>query len=212
VRHAIPLGAAASTVALIVAGCGSSGTTTSKTSAAAPASAGTTTSAAQTSGYGAGGSTPAPAAGAITIATKQDKLGTILDAGPKQKTVYLFEGDKASQSACAGACTHVWPPVTTAGAAKSGGGAVAADLGTITRPDGTKQVTYKGHPLYYFVEDSGAGMTKGQGSDGFGAKWWLVGSSGSAIMSGAAKAAGSGGSANGAAASSSSSSAGGGWG
>jgi predicted lipoprotein with Yx(FWY)xxD motif len=181
VRHATPLGAAASTVALIVAGCGSSGTTTSKTSAAAPASTGTTSSAAQTSGYGAGGSTPAPAAAAITIATKQDKLGTILDAGPKQKTVYLFEGDKGSQSACAGACTHVWPPVTTTGAAKSGGGASAADLGTITRPDGTKQVTYKGHPLYFFARDGDKGDAYGQGVNGFGASWYVLSPSGAKV-------------------------------
>ena len=51
---------------------------------------------------------------------------------------------------------------------------MASDLGTITRSDGTKQVTYDGHPLYYFAGDSGAGMASGQGSDGFGAKWWLV--------------------------------------
>ena len=60
-------------------------------------------------------------------------------------------------------------------------GVNASDLATIARADGTKQVTYKGHPLYYFVDDSGAGMTTGQGSDNFGAKWWLVGPSGAAI-------------------------------
>ena len=53
------------------------------------------------------------------------------------------------------------------------------DLGTITRSDGTKQVTYNGHPLYYFVGDSGPGQTTGQGSDNFGAKWWLVAPAGS---------------------------------
>jgi Secreted repeat of unknown function len=52
--------------------------------------------------------------------------------------------------------------------------AKAGDLGTITRSDGTKQVTYDGHPLYFFSGDSGPGTATGQGSDGFGAKWWLV--------------------------------------
>jgi predicted lipoprotein with Yx(FWY)xxD motif len=58
---------------------------------------------------------------------------------------------------------------------------VASDLGTITRSDGTKQVTYDGHPLYYFVGDKGAGQASGQGSDGFGAKWWLVSPAGADV-------------------------------
>jgi hypothetical protein len=58
---------------------------------------------------------------------------------------------------------------------------VASDLGTITRSDGTKQVTYDGHPLYYFAGDSGAGTATGQGSDGFGAKWWLVSPAGADV-------------------------------
>ena len=65
--------------------------------------------------------------------------------------------------------------MTAAGSAK------ASDLGTITRSDGTKQVTYDGHPLYYFVGDSGPGTAAGQGSDNFGAKWWLVSPAGSDV-------------------------------
>jgi hypothetical protein len=61
------------------------------------------------------------------------------------------------------------------------GGAQTSDLGTITRSDGTKQVTYDGHPLYYYVGDSGPGMSSGQGSDQFGAKWWLVAPTGSDV-------------------------------
>ena len=61
------------------------------------------------------------------------------------------------------------------------GGAKASDIGTITRSDGTKQVTYDGHPLYYFSGDSGPGTATGQGSDGFGAKWWLVSPTGSDV-------------------------------
>jgi hypothetical protein len=61
------------------------------------------------------------------------------------------------------------------------GSASASDLGTITRSDGTKQVTYDGHPLYYYAGDSGSGMASGQGSDSFGAKWWLVSPSGSDV-------------------------------
>jgi hypothetical protein len=67
------------------------------------------------------------------------------------------------------------------GTPTASGSAKASDLGTITRSDGTKQVTYDGHPLYYFSGDSGAGTATGQGSDGFGAKWWLVDPSGSDV-------------------------------
>jgi hypothetical protein len=71
--------------------------------------------------------------------------------------------------------------VTTTGTATAAGSAKASDIGTITRSDGTKQVTYDGHPLYYFAGDSGPGMASGQGSDGFGAKWWLVAPTGSDV-------------------------------
>jgi hypothetical protein len=73
--------------------------------------------------------------------------------------------------------------VTASGTVAGSGGVTAGELGTITRSDGTKQVTYDGHPLYYYAGDSGAGQDNGQGSDGFGAKWWLVAPSGSAITS-----------------------------
>ena len=97
--------------------------------------------------------------------------------------VYLWAKDGKNMSACTGACAGAWPPVTTTGAPTAGSGVTASDLGTITRSGGTKQVTYDGHPLYFFSGDSGAGMTNGQGNDGFGAKWWLVSPSGSQITS-----------------------------
>lgn len=71
--------------------------------------------------------------------------------------------------------------MTTTSTASASGSAKASDLGTITRSDGTKQVTYNGHPLYYFVGDSGPGTASGQGSDNFGAKWWLVAPTGSDV-------------------------------
>jgi len=71
--------------------------------------------------------------------------------------------------------------VTSKGQVTAANGAKAADLGTITRSDGTKQVTYLGHPLYFFAGDSGPGQTNGQGSNSFGAKWWLVAPAGTKI-------------------------------
>jgi predicted lipoprotein with Yx(FWY)xxD motif len=86
-----------------------------------------------------------------------------------------------NMSACAGACASACPPVPATGTLTATGGAKASDLGTITRSDGTKQATYDGHALYFFAGDSAAGQTTGQGSDSFGAKWWLVAPSGAKI-------------------------------
>jgi hypothetical protein len=108
--------------------------------------------------------------------------------------------------------------VTTTGTATVTGSAKASDLGTITRSDGTKQVTYDGHPLYYFSGDSGPGTASGQGVNGFGAKWWLVAPTGSDVTASVSSfSAGSSGSSGSSSAPSapapaqSSQSAGGGW-
>jgi predicted lipoprotein with Yx(FWY)xxD motif len=101
--------------------------------------------------------------------------------GASGRALYLWVADKGGKSACSGACTGVWPPVTTSGTPSVSGGAQASDLGTIIRSDGVKQVTYKGHPLYYYAADTSAGQTTGEGSNSFGAKWWLVAPTGSEI-------------------------------
>ena len=181
-RHAFALGATASAVAAIFAGCGGSGSSSSKTSASAtPSGAAQTSPAYATATSTSTSASTSASTGAVLISTKHDKLGTILAAGPKQLTVYMFEADKGAQSSCTGACTRVWPPVTTNGAAKSGGSAVAADLGTITRSDGAKQVTYKGHPLYMFARDGDKGDAYGQGVNGFGASWYVLSPSGGKV-------------------------------
>jgi predicted lipoprotein with Yx(FWY)xxD motif len=114
----------------------------------------------------------------VLIVSKHGHDGTILASGPKRLTVYLFEGDHGSASACTGTCAKVWPPVTTAAAATAGGAAIADDLGTIARSDGTKQVTYKGHPLYFYVKDKDDGDAYGQNINSFGADWYVLKPSG----------------------------------
>jgi predicted lipoprotein with Yx(FWY)xxD motif len=145
--------------------------------------------AACSSGGGSSSSAPAsPAAsgasgsgsGATVITTATSSVGTFLIDG-SGRAVYLWVKDTGDASACSGACAGAWPPVTAAGTVTASGSASASDLGTITRSDGTKQVTYDGHPLYYYAGDSGSGMASGQGSDSFGAKWWLVSPSGSDV-------------------------------
>ena len=154
-------------VALLVAACGGSSSTSS---ASAPAS--------NTS------------AGGIAISTAKGADGTYL-TGASGRAVYLWDADTGDMSTCAGACAQAWPPVITKSAPTASGRAQASDLGTTTRSDGLKQVTYKGHPLYYYVGDTRSGQVTGQGSNNFGAKWWLVTQSGSAITSGLSASAGS---------------------
>lgn len=190
-KNSLTLSAAALTLALaLLAGCGSSSYSSSGTTGST--SAATTSSAAATSASPySHASTPTTSttttaaagtgAGAMTITSKHDKLGTVLAAGPKKLTVYLFEADKGASSACSGTCAAVWPPVTTSAAPHSSAGAMAGDLGTITRSDGSKQVTYKSHPLYYFARDKDAGDAYGQGSKSFGAGWYVLAPSGKKI-------------------------------
>jgi predicted lipoprotein with Yx(FWY)xxD motif len=75
--------------------------------------------------------------------------------GPSGKVVYVFGADKGTTSHCYGACAKAWPPVLTTGAPAGGPGIDAKLLGTTTRRDGSKQVTYNGHPLYYYSADKG---------------------------------------------------------
>ena len=137
-------------IALALAACGSSSSNSSNSSSAAPQSAGQsiTTTSTSSSASGSYGQTTAAAGGRAStalITTKHDKkLGTILAYGPKKLTVYLFEADKGKSSSCGGSCATAWPPVT--GKPTAAGGAMSSDLGTITRPDGSTQVTYKGIP------------------------------------------------------------------
>jgi predicted lipoprotein with Yx(FWY)xxD motif len=158
--------------AVVVAACSSGGTSSAAAPAASPAGG-------SSSSAGAGASS----SGGTVITTAKSSGGTVL-ASSSGRAVYLWAKDTGDMSNCNGACAGAWPPVTTTGTATASGGAQASDIGTITRSDGTKQVTYDGHPLYYFSGDSGAGTASGQGSDAFGAKWWLVAPTGSDVTAG----------------------------
>jgi predicted lipoprotein with Yx(FWY)xxD motif len=158
--------------ALLVAAC-SSAASSSAPPAAAPASP------ASPAGASPAGSS-ASSSGGTVITTATSSGGTVLASG-SGRAIYLWAKDTGDMSNCNGACAGAWPPVTTTGTATAAGSAKASDIGTITRSDGTKQVTYDGHPLYYFSGDSGPGTASGQGSDAFGAKWWLVAPAGSDV-------------------------------
>lgn len=127
---------ASTVVAALASGCGSSGSSSSSQNSSTAASSPPSSTSAQ-GAYGAAPSTSSPSsASVVRIVSKPNKLGTVLGAGPKQLTVYLFEADKGSTSSCSGACAAVWPPVTTSAKPKATGGALATDLGTSKRSDG----------------------------------------------------------------------------
>jgi predicted lipoprotein with Yx(FWY)xxD motif len=162
-------------IAGIVAGCGSSNkssTSTAGVNASTPAPVG--------GAYGApaSSSTPATSGSTLTIGTRSTPIGTILTAA-NGRTVYLFEKDKGGKSSCSGACASTWMPV--AAPATAGGGVKSAVLTTTTRSDGTKQVVYNGHPIYYFAADTQPTDTKGQGVHAFGADWYEIGPNGSKV-------------------------------
>ena len=129
-----------------------------------------------------GSAKKAPIGGGNTIGVKQTPLGGIL-VGAGGRTLYLFEADKPNVSTLSRAGLAVWPAFTTTGTPQAASGARAADVGTIARSGAKHQVTYSGHPLYYFVGDRQAGSITGQGLFEFGAKWYVVSPSGKAITS-----------------------------
>jgi len=156
--------------ALVAAGCG--GGSSNKASNTSPAPASSTPSGAATG-----------AAGAQSIKTATvGNLGPILVDG-QGRTVYLFEKDKNGMSSCTGSCAAVWPPVATSAKPKAGPGADAAKLGTTKRPEGSMQVTYAGHPLYYYAPDGTTpGNAQGEGLNQFGAPWYVLSASGDKVV------------------------------
>ena len=163
-KRLIALAIATAAVAVVAAGCGGGG-----------------------SGGGSGsayGRTPKPAAaktaGGAAVALRTTQLGaTLVDS--HGRTLYLFEKDTTTASTCDGACASVWPPLTTNGKPQAQAGISAAKLGTTKRNDGKVEVTYAGHPLYYYVSDTEPGQLSGEGLDQFGATWDAVAPSGKGI-------------------------------
>lgn len=143
---------------LVVAGCGGGSSSSTSTSSETAASGG----------------------GETTVSTGEvSGLGTVL-VDSEGLTVYKFAKDKGSTSSCYGACEQGWPPVIAEGK-PSGEGAMASQLGTTKRKDGTMQVTFEGHPLYTFAGDSEPGEANGNGSTAFGGKWSVMDESGEEV-------------------------------
>jgi len=121
--------------------------------------------------------------GGTKVALANSPLGHIL-VDSKGITLYDFVKDKGTTSACYGACAALWPPLTTKGKPVAGRGVRGSLLGTTKRKDGKLEVTYGGHPLYYFVTDRKPGQTTGQGVNQFGGPWWVISAAGKEIHRG----------------------------
>ena len=150
------LAGGATAVALAIAGCGgSNGHATSAPAASAAAGSGTA------------------GAGAPVNVVANPKLGKIIVDG-SGRTLYDFPIDKGTMSVCYGGCASLWPPYLTKGTPKAGPGASRALIGTAKRHDGTTEVTYAGHPLYYYAPDRSRGQITGQALNQFGAPWYVL--------------------------------------
>jgi predicted lipoprotein with Yx(FWY)xxD motif len=117
--------------------------------------------------------------GGPSLGVLRTRYGRILVDG-KGKALYLFTADEGKRSRCHGDCAHAWPPFTAKGSPHARGAARPALVGTTTR-GGTRQVTYRGQPLYYYVGDRRPGQVLCQAVQEFGGYWYVVAPSGTAI-------------------------------
>ena len=162
-------------IALSLAGCGNDSGTGAYSSKGAKSS--TSASVSKSTKPDA-----AASAGDATVKLADSAFGKIVTTGAGV-TLYVFSQDAGGKSACTGGCAQAWPPLT--GTVTGSDGIGADDLATIDRPDGAKQVTFYGHPLYRFADDQGPGDTNGQG---FGENWFVVDASGNPVKSGSGAA------------------------
>lgn len=156
----------AGAAAALLAAC-SSGYSTAGNSSANPPAPATSSGSASTTG--------------AALSTAQTSLGTVL-VDSKGRTVYLFTVDTNNppKSNCDTGCDSVWPPVMAPSGTPSVSGVDSSKVGTVTRSDGSKQLTYNGWPLYEYEGDSAAGDVKGENVQG---TWFAVSTSGTKVTS-----------------------------
>ncbi|MGA9284013.1 MAG: hypothetical protein WBV85_01070 [Solirubrobacteraceae bacterium] len=159
-RHVLKLSLPAIAASLLIAACGSSSSSNTSSSAANTQAA--NTQAAQTN------SSPSSA---VLVKAAPNSLGTIL-VDSQGMTLYHLSGEQNGKFICtSSACVGIWHPLIAPSSGAAGG--EVSSLGTVKRPDGTVQVTYKGTPLYTFTGDKQSGETKGQGIKDVGT-WSVV--------------------------------------
>lgn len=168
-RTYFAIGALALLALLVIAGCGGGGGSSSESTKAETASP----ESEPTSSPKPEPASEATGKVAVVKVINTPDLGKVI-VDSNDMTLYDFHKDKGTTSACYGECAVAWPPLLTSGEPKATGGAEQSLLGTTKRKDGTVQVTYKGHPVYGFVEDNKPGETNGNDFNGFGAQWYAL--------------------------------------
>ena len=139
------------------------------------------------SGYGstnAAGSSPPRTTGTSgdTVQLGKTSVGTVL-VDSRGETLYAFAADSPGTSRCTGSCLQYWPPEPPSTSDVSRSAGVTAEVGSIRRQDGTKQLTVNGWPVYTYAGDSGPGQAAGQGLDLSGGRWWVLSPTGAQIRS-----------------------------
>jgi predicted lipoprotein with Yx(FWY)xxD motif len=137
---------------------------------------------------GCGGDVTGPAASSTPSTGRPATVGTATDGSlgkilvdSQGRTLYLFQKDSGTTSACDGACASFWPPLRVSGKPTIGGGANTWLVSTAARSDGQPQVTYGGHPLYLYQGDQKPGDTGGQGVTAFGGGWFALSPAGNLV-------------------------------
>ena len=156
---------------LVLAGCGDDGGDSNGSSAPPPAqrtTAATTPEPAKPK--------PAPARAGTKIVLGDSQFGSML-YDSRNQAIYIFEKDPANKTVCYGECAAAWPPVYTKGEPQAAKGVKQSLLGTVKRRDGRSQVTYAGHPLYFYVNE-GPGEVRCHNVFLNGGTWWVVGPDG----------------------------------
>jgi predicted lipoprotein with Yx(FWY)xxD motif len=167
---------------LALAACGDDDEDAGATTTPATAAESETASAEKpaSAGKGSGGAEEQKPASGTTIEVADSQYGSIL-FDSDQQAIYLFDKEASDTSECYGDCAAAWPPVLTDGDPQAGNGIDAKQLATTERDDGSTQVTYGGHPLYYYVDD-GPGQVLCHNVEEFGGLWLVVDPSGEAVQ------------------------------
>jgi predicted lipoprotein with Yx(FWY)xxD motif len=147
---------------LVIAGCGGGGSST----------------ASESGGGEGGGAIKASNSGGGSVDTAEiEGLGNVL-VDAEGMTLYEYTPDEGTTSTCYGECASFWPPLVAKGSPTGGEGVMSSALGTTKRKDGTMQVTYHGHPLYTFAEDSEPGEANGNEFEGI---WFVLNEAGAPV-------------------------------
>src|SRR5262249_36782605 len=117
---------------------------------------------------------------AAALTAHSSRYGKVLFDG-RGRVLYLFARDPRGRRSCTRRCGQAWPPFLTKSAPKRLAGVDAKLLGTTRRSDGTLQVTYAKHPLYYFAGDSKPGQIKCQNVSNFGGLWLVISPTGTPV-------------------------------